>query len=182
MSLPPDSPEADTGAGNPIPGTQTGPLQPDYGSSTGAGVTDGGRGDLGLGVIEGEIRVRNTAGPDVDPDADTGSGGLVSGDGSLVPDYGSATGAGVTDGGRGDLPTGLGPIEPPTDDGVNPYASDAESFGGRGTVASDFDAEIGGFEQLGDAALDIEFGAGDFEATGQEPTPGFDQPGDDVFD
>ena len=174
-------PDADTGRGSPLAGTDIGPLQPDYGSSTGAGVTDGGRGDLGLGVIEGEIRVRNTAGPDVDPDADTGASGLVGIGGTLVPDYGSSTGAGVTDGGRGDLVTGLGPIEPPTDDGINPYASDAESFGGRGTVGSDFDAEIGGFEQLGDAALDIEFDAGGLEATEQEPTPGFDEPTDDMF-
>jgi hypothetical protein len=177
------NPDADTGGGGvSVVDTGGGVLVPDYGSSTGAGVTNFGRGDLGLGGITGEIRTPNTAGPDVDPDADTGSSGLVGGDGTLVPDYGSSTGAGVTNFGRGDLVTGLGPIQPPTDDGTDPYASDAESFGGRGTAESEFGAEIGGFEQLGDAALDIEFGAGDFAASEQEATPGFDQPGDDMFD
>ena len=81
-------------------------------STRGAAVTNTGRGDLGggLGPVTGEVRTTNTAGPDVNPDADSMEGG------------GSLRAPAPEDGVNPDLVHGLGPLQPPTDDGVNPYA------------------------------------------------------------
>jgi hypothetical protein len=154
------------GSSNGVGVVTGGEPTPDYGSAHGAGVTDFGRGDLGIGGITGEIHVRVTAGPDVNPDADPTGVDLVTG-GVLQPDWGSSTGAGVTDFGR--EPPALGEFEPPTDDGVNPYANTDESatIGVRG--ATEFDAQIIGLDSLAGAALDvsaqtIEFDASDFDA------------------
>lgn len=164
-----------------------------YGSSTGAGTMNFGRGDLGIGGVEGEIQVRNTAGPDVNPDADDGE------DGRVDP-FHSGTGVGTIDGVNPDLlgTVGLGPIEPPTDDGINPYADQQTAATGsdgagtnddenaalvsRGSDSADFDNQISGFDQLSDAALDVGFGSGDFGAAEQDPGGGFGEPVDDPFD
>jgi hypothetical protein len=107
-----------------------------HGSSTGihGGATDGGRGDLdnGLGPVTGELRGTNTAGPDVNPDSDTG------GDGGNRMLGRTPDGPEVIDGPRPDLAEFVAhPEGPPTDDGVNPYASSAatetEAGGGKGT-------------------------------------------------
>src|SRR5450432_1512949 len=90
-----------------------------FGSSTHGGATDGVRGDLstGLDPITGELVMKSTATPDVAPDFQAPSGG--------TDVYHSSTGIGAVDGVRPDLDNGanLGPIGPPTNDGVNPYAT-----------------------------------------------------------
>jgi hypothetical protein len=175
------NPDADDVSGVSGIDTGEGVLRPDYGSATGAGVTDFGRGDLGVGLgeITGELITTNTAGPDVNPDA-AGDDVLALG-GVLQPDFGSATGAGVTDFGRGDLSTGLGPIELPTDDGVNPYADTAASFNQLDSGMASFDSQIGGVDQLADAALDVSFDAHAVEADEPPPPGGFDGTDDGMF-
>ena len=77
--------------------------------------------------------MKPTAGPDVDPDQQTTDGG-VAGPGGATAVSNSSTGIGAVDGVRPDLADaiGLGPVEPPTDTGINPYATASESTGIRG--------------------------------------------------
>jgi hypothetical protein len=78
--------------------------------------------DSGLGdtEIDGTHRDTPRAGPDVNPDADSGSGGTGT---VRVPLGGDPV--------NPDLDFGLGPMSPPEDDGINPYANDgaASTFG-----------------------------------------------------
>jgi hypothetical protein len=113
-----------------------------FGSSTGlhGGATDTGRGDLdnGLGDITGEVRTTNTAGPDVNPDADDGS---VDG----VPVLTRLPDGGDVDGPRPELePFLFAPEGPPDDDGIDPYASlDNPSLEMDVAVGPDHDEEVG---------------------------------------
>jgi hypothetical protein len=127
-----------------------------FGSSTHGGATDGARGDLdnGLGSVTPELVMKATAGPDVNPDQQTIDGG--------TDIYHSGTGVGAVDGVRPDLAdaTGLTPVEPPTDTGINPYAMSSETAGATTSADQAFTGlshadvhSIDGAAQLGDVTM-----------------------------
>jgi hypothetical protein len=134
-----------------------------FGSSTapGGGATDGPRDDLdtGNGSITGEVvGPRHGAGPDVDPDFQTGDLGR------LADPFHSGTGAGNIDGVRPDLLGAIGgggPLVMDPNTGVNPYA------------AGDGDGD-------GDLQLDSAFSG--VEEEDPDAAPPFGGPLDDGFD
>ena len=106
-----------------------------FSSSTHGGATDAVRGDIstGLDPVTGELAMKPTAGPDIDPDHQ-----IVSGP---VDPYHSGTGIGAVDGIRPDLDVNnTGPIEKPTDTGTNPYGSSGDGRGSSSFAATAADA------------------------------------------
>jgi hypothetical protein len=116
-----------------------------YGSSTHGGATDTGRGDLdngGGGGATGELNGKLTAGPETNPDEATVN------DGTLVDQYHKGDGIGTVDGVRPDLAgDGLGPIGPPVDDGVTPYAAGIGDASG-GTSGTATGGALGGHHDV----------------------------------
>jgi hypothetical protein len=167
-----------------------------FGSSTtpGGGATDGPRGDLDTanGTITGEVvGPRRGAGPDVDPDAQSGDAGRP------VDPFHSGTGVGTVDGVRPDLLDAIGGGGAPEMDpsnGVNPYAAADNGDALPGTapahVAEGHDAT--GFGGVGDNAfgdtaaadlhIDAAFSAMDEDDPGPAPGDAFGGPLDDGFD
>ena len=124
-------------------------------------VTNTGRGDLdgGLGPITGEVRSTTTAGPDVDPDS--AAGAWLIGGADPLQQISATGGPAVTNTGRGDLIGGLGPIELPADDGIDPYAlSGGVALSDSGSLQLDLDDPSAGMEQEGvfEASFDDDFG------------------------
>ena len=102
-------------------------------TSTSGGAVDGINPDSSFGKdITGEITVRNQAGPDVNPDAGGDGTGIGGGEGNVdLGNSSTSTSGGAIDPVNPDLlnTIGTGPIEPPEDDGVNPYAAEQEADG-----------------------------------------------------
>ena len=154
--------DPDAGGGSPLGvDAGSGSINPEdvVSSTRGTAVTNTGRGDLGggLGPITGEVRTTNTAGPDVNPDADSMEGG------------GSLRAPAPEDGVNPDLVHGLGPLQPPTDDGVNPYAA------GRDAAATT-EGTAGGSNTgtpPGTVRDDVVAGPGAHAGADGSPSPGY---------
>ncbi|MBA2280691.1 MAG: hypothetical protein H0W25_05575, partial [Acidimicrobiia bacterium] len=120
------NPDADTGNGG-LAGAGLADPGDLISSTRGVAVTNTGRGDLPNAEITGEVHTPARAGPDVNPDADSTDGG------------GSLRAPAPTDGVNPDLlnTIGAGPVTPPEDDGINPYAagSNADVVVGPGANA-----------------------------------------------